>query len=671
MWKRIPFFRVILATLSGIFLDASIQPSLPVWMIVLGFFLCSSIFFSVSNLSIKLKWRWIFGISMIGILIGIGGLSNALRSNSRKAYPDIDAPFVVLTITEGPKPGFMSNRYMARVFKAGAQLLEQPFKTYVYIKKKDSSAIIPGDVLLSTIIPQPLKKNTNPGAFDFLSYSKRNGIGFTIMLEDPSQYIKIGQLTTRGNDWVYRIREKILGIIKQHIKNKQNAGLAEAILIGYREDLDKELLNAYTNTGVVHIIAISGLHLGLIFMLMDLLIRSIADRKRAALAGLFISLPLLWIFAILTGSSASVTRSAIMFSFIIIGKAIGRKSNGMNSLLGSAFLLLLWNPDLRFDLGFQLSYAAVASILLFDQDIRKMVFFKNKSALYLWSMVSITLAAQVLTTPLVIAHFHRFPTLFLFTNLVAVPLSSMVLVMEIVLCIIHPFDGMSTGLGAAINMLIQLMNDHVLLMGNIPFGMMDQIQISNTMMLLVCLYASAWYFLFKSPNRFVFLCLVSLGLALPVVHLMESIQTSKRREIHVLNNFGAATIVHRHGQYGVIIASSGFLENKKKTKELLRQTGIALGIAHWEIQSFPSAPVMVSLLEAKETKPWVLLCHAKTISLTSLKNDISKGTLVIADASTPVWKIKQWEKEAQKLHLRFKSIPEEGPHTIRCHQTQQ
>lgn len=143
MWKRIPFFRTILATLSGIFLDASIQPSLPVWMIVLGFFLCSSIFFSVSNLSIKLKWRWIFGISMIGILIGIGGLSNALRSNSRKAYPDIDAPFVVLTITEGPKPGFMSNRYMARVFKAGAQLLEQPFKTYVYIKKRIAAPSFP------------------------------------------------------------------------------------------------------------------------------------------------------------------------------------------------------------------------------------------------------------------------------------------------------------------------------------------------------------------------------------------------------------------------------------------------------------------------------------------------------------------------------------------------
>ena len=670
MCKRIPFFRIFLAALLGIFLDANYQPSLPAWIIVLSFFFSTTICFFKSSLIIQWKWGWILGSSIIGILIAIGGISNALRSNSRMVYPALDASAVLLNITEGPKQGSASNRYLARVYKADQPMPKPILSSYVYIKKTDSSTIVPGDVLLSITLPQPLKNNANPGAFDFFTYSNRNGIGFTMMLEGPSQYIKMSESASGSKDWTYSVREKILAIIKNNINNKQNAGLAEAMLIGYREDLDKELLNAYTNTGVVHIIAISGLHLGLIFMLMDLFIRSVAGRKKATWAGLFISLPLLWSFAILTGSSASVIRSAIMFSFIIIGNAIGRKSNGMNSLLGSACMLLLWNPDLRFDLGFQLSYAAVASILLFDQGIKKMVFFKNKAALYLWSMVSITLAAQVLTTPIVIANFHRFPTLFLFTNLVAVPLSSLVLIMEIALCIVHPFDAIATGLGSAINILIQLMNDHVLLMGNIPFGMIDQLQVSNTMLLLICLYAAAWYFLFTSPDRFIFLCLALLGLALPVVYLIESMQTSKKKEIHVLNTYGATTIVHRHGQYATLTASASLLDNKKKTKELLRQTGLALGIEHWTIQSFPNEPVMINLQEAQQTKPWVLLCHAKSISLNYLKHEIRKETLMIADASTPLWKIKQWEKEAQKLHLRFKSIPEEGPYTIRCHQTQ-
>jgi competence protein ComEC len=387
-------------------------------------------------------------------------------------------------------------------------------------------------------------------------------------------------------------------------------------------------------------------------------------------AGLLISLPLLWIFAVLTGSSASVIRSAIMFSFIIIGKTLGRKSIGMNSLLGSACILLLWDPDIRFDLGFQLSYAAVASILLFDREIKQLLFLRNKTALYLWSMVSITLAAQVLTTPIVIANFHRFPTLFLFTNLIAVPLSSLVLVMEIALCIIHPFDTMATRLGSVTNGLIQLMNDYVLLMGKIPFGMIEQIHVSNMMIILICLYAGGWYFLFNSPGKFVFLCLALLGLAIPLLRIMERIQTSKTKAIHVLNTYGAAAIIHRHGKHGILTASASLLDNKKKTKELLSQTGIALGIEHWKIHSFPDNPIMISLQNVKENKPLVMLCHGKPISLSNLKNEIRNESLIIADASTPVWKIKQWEKEAQKLHLRFKSIPDEGPFTIRCHQTQ-
>jgi hypothetical protein len=155
-----------------------------------------------------------------------------------------------------------------------------------------------------------------------------------------------------------------------------------------------------------------------------------------------------------------------------------------------------------------------------------------------------------------------------------------------------------------------------------------------------------------------------------VVYLIESIQTSKTKEIHVLNTYGATTIIHRHGPHATLTASASLLDNKKKTKELLRQTGLALGIEHWTIQSFPNDPVMIKLHKAQQAKPWVLLSHAKSISLNNLKDAIRKETLLLADASTPLWKIKQWEKEAQKLHLRFKSIPEEGPYTIRCHQTQ-
>jgi hypothetical protein len=190
------------------------------------------------------------------------------------------------------------------------------------------------------------------------------------------------------------------------------------------------------------------------------------------------------------------------------------------------------------------------------------------------------------------------------------------------------------------------------------------------MILLLSLFFASFYFLFKSPGRFVFLCLILLGLALPMANLIEKVQSKKTRKIHVLNLYGATAIIHQHGHHATLMASASFLDNRQKTKALLDQTGIALGIERWKVQSIPDLPAIVRPRQTMETGPWILLSHGKSIALTNLQDETEKQSLFIADASTPLWKIKQWEKEAQKLHLRFKSIPEEGPFTIRCHQTQ-
>lgn len=605
---------------------------------------------------------------MVLILISIGGITNLLRSNSRRPVPLIAGTAFLFNITEGPKKGAASKRYVASCFQVDSKTVLKKGKAYLYFSNTDTHDIKPGDLLFTTVVPNRVRKNSNPGAFDFATYSLRNGILFSAFM-GLQQYVKIGASVNPVDNALHHIRQKILSIIRRNIENKQHAGLAEAMLIGYREDLDKDLLTAYTNTGVVHIIAISGLHLGLIFMLIDLLVRTIAGKKRSAIAGLMISLPLLWAFAVLTGSSASVIRSAIMFSFLIVGNALGKKNSSMNSLLGSAVILLLWNPDILFDIGFQLSYAAVASILLFDQQIKKSVYLKNKIALYCWSMVSITLAAQVLTTPLVIAHFHRFPTLFLFTNLVAVPLSSMILLMEILLCLIHPLEGLAGMVGAATNGLIQYMNGFVTVMGKIPFGSIENIQISNTMMVFIVLFACACYSLIKFPQKSAMSAFLFTGLLLPVCHVAECLRINQTRSIYILNVNGATAIIHRHGKNAVLTASQSLYNNEIKTKELLYQNAVALGIAHWKMASFPDQPAIIRIESSVANMQWLLLSHAKSVALSQLLDEAKPMVTLFADASTPVWKIKQWEKESQKLHLRFKSIPEEGPITVHCHQT--
>ena len=154
-------------------------------------------------------------------------------------------------------------------------------------------------------------------------------------------------------------------------------GLAEALLIGYKDDLDKTLVQSYSNTGVVHVIAISGLHLGLIYWLLLMLFKPLQKRKLKWLRPVFI-LTGLWLFSLLAGAQPSVLRSAVMFTCIVLGDSFARKSSIYNTLALSALLLLCINPYWLWDVGFQLSYAAVLSIVIFMQPIYNWFYIKNK-----------------------------------------------------------------------------------------------------------------------------------------------------------------------------------------------------------------------------------------------------------------------------------------------------
>jgi competence protein ComEC len=208
------------------------------------------------------------------------------------------------------------------------------------------------------------------------------------------------------------------------------------LLIGYKDDLDKTLVQSYSNTGVVHVIAISGLHLGLIYWLLLKLFWPLQKRRDLKWLRPILIIAGLWLFSLLAGMQPSVIRSAVMFTCIVLGETWTRKSSIYNTLAFSAFLLLFINPYWLWDVGFQLSYIAVLSIVIFMQPIYNWFYIKNKALDFIWKLNAVTLAAQILTVPVSIYHFHQFPLSFMFTNFVAVPLSSLILLGEIVLCVV-------------------------------------------------------------------------------------------------------------------------------------------------------------------------------------------------------------------------------------------
>jgi competence protein ComEC len=292
-----------------------------------------------------------------------------------------------------------------------------------------------------------------------------------------------------------------LQILKQYIHGDKERGLAQALLIGYKNDLDQSLVQAYTNTGVVHIIAISGLHLGLIYWLLSLLTKPLKRKKQFKwIAPVFI-IAGLWLFALLAGAQASILRSAVMFTCIVLGQALGRTNNSIyNTLAVSALLLLCINPFWLWDVGFQLSYAAVLSIVVFMRPIYNWLYFKNKAIDFLWKLNAVTLAAQILTVPLSIYHFHQFPNYFLITNFIAVPLSSLILLGEIFLCTVAFIPALANITGKVLTWLISIMNGWIEKINSISYSIWDSLHISLTQMvlLLVCIAGFSFWLLEKS-----------------------------------------------------------------------------------------------------------------------------------------------------------------------------
>jgi competence protein ComEC len=222
--------------------------------------------------------------------------------------------------------------------------------------------------------------------------------------------------------------------------------------------------------------------------------------KRSAVTRVILILTCLWLFSLITGASASVLRSAVMFTCIIIGKEFFRKASIYNSIAASAFLLLVYDPYLLWDVGFQLSYFAVGGIVWLQKPVYNLLYVKNKALRYIWEMCSITIAAQVLTFPICIYYFHQFPASFLFTNLICVPLSTVILFAEIGLVILSWIPPAADMIGNLTYVLTWLMNTIIVFFDKIPGSLIDRIYATplSTWLLYLLVFCTCSLLLYKS-----------------------------------------------------------------------------------------------------------------------------------------------------------------------------
>ena len=549
----------------------------------------------------------------------------------------------------------------------------------VYFKKgKKSSNLKYGDIIWIKKPLQNIVNSGNPGSFNNQQYQSFQQIYHQVYLTEKD-YIKTDKNeANKLKKTVFQLRDFTLKVLKQNLSNKNGIlGIAEALLIGYKNDLDSNLTQAYSKAGVVHIIAISGLHLGLIYgMLLWILNRIPLVHKNEWIKALLL-LSCLWMFSLMTGASASVLRSAVMFTCIIIGNVMNRKASIYNSLAASAFLLLCYNPYLLWDVGFQLSYLAIIGIVWLQKPIQNLFSPKNIILLKIWEMSSITIAAQIITFPICIYYFHQFPNLFLLSNLIAVPLSTIILFAEIFLVIFYKFSFLAKLISIFISNAIEFLNESIIQINKIPFSIWDNI------------YANAWSTIFLYGFVVFGLCWIlqhhkhffKLSLFCSLLffgnHAYAEINALQQHHLIIYNNTNHLSIDYIHKNKYQFLGEEAINHNEKTLSFLLNPSRISyranqlLGenkplnfykhvydLQNKKLMIMDSA-VYFKPIEHKINIDVLVISKNIRINIKELLSTI-EPKLIVFDASNSLWKITKWKKECEALNLRCFSIKDQG-----------
>jgi competence protein ComEC len=681
-WKQMPFVRLIIPFIAGILLQTYLKIS-PAYLLTVGGWVCVLLLaFNFFPISLKYKTRTMagFGLNILLAIIAAYLVRNKDITQRQDWIGNIkaDSLSIVATVQEPLVEKAKTYKAEADVeavqIKGGWQSVTGKILIY-FGKDTNTIKLNYGSQVLFVKPLQEIKNSGNPGSFDYRQYNAYKDIYHQIFLKSGEYVITNTTNENRFKKWLYTTRSKVISTIRRYIEGDKEAGVAEALLIGYRNDLDKDLVQAYSNTGVVHIIAISGLHLGLIYGLLVQFMKPFRKTKWIRWVRPLIILSVLWIFTLLAGAVPSILRSAVMFSFIVIGETINRKSSTYNTLASSAFVILCINPYQLFDVGFQLSYAAVASIITFAGPIYNWFYTRNKLLDFVWKLASVTLAAQVLTTPIVFYKFHQFPLLFLITNILIVPLATIILFAALILLVASIVPAVALIIGTITGMMLHFMNFFIEAINSFPFAVYDGIQNSlvETILLYTIIISISLWLLHKS-KAWLFIGLAST-LGFITIDSYEKFYLKQQQKIIVYNISKMPAIDFISGVDYAFIGDTALLQNdflqnfhlkpsrtlhNIKQKNNLENFYVSYPFAHFAGKKILLLDKPFKFTSGERISlDLIVVSHNPRLYITDLTRVFDCKQYVF-DASNSSWKISQWKKDCDSLHLPNYSTADHG-----------
>lgn len=506
----------------------------------------------------------LFGTALIIFLIAAGYLLH-FEGKERLSNLERSRQLFMVRISGYPEKKNNSCSFRAKILKAsmdGQHYAPRGSLMLYFISDTLPSRWQPGDRLLVRLTPQPVVNNGNPCEFNYRRYLEGQGIkyfGF-FRAADMLEYHPAGRLTVRESSLV--AAHRMISAFKAAGLDGEELGLVTALTIGDKDLIDKEHLTTFSRSGAMHIMAVSGMHVGMISLGLSFLLFFL--RGRLKILRVLIIMTALWGFAFITGMSPSVLRATIMFTFLQAGTLMHRPATSINTLLASAFILTAARPAVIFEAGFQLSYLAVAFIILFYEPLYRVIRLRKKIPDYLWQMVAVSLVAQAGTLALAVRLFNIFPLLFLATNIVVIPISFIVLALAFLLLVFSAV----TPVAAFFAMLLGKLSGFTLsftgMISSLDHGVIENIGLTTVETILLTLATALLLTSLLKIRKFTLKPFIVAASLLLFAGIIRNLEESGKERVIIYNIKGKELRARQHGRVLMVTTVDGHVPPEVK-----------------------------------------------------------------------------------------------------------
>jgi competence protein ComEC len=565
-FKEYPILKLLIAIIIGILLAKSeVIPIINWYYILLPIIILSLLSWPNKNI-FPYKYRNISGLFIYFTFILLGFLLyqnsfESIRSGYFGNIKNLENKYYQIRIIEPPQEKPNSIKIYAEVEAVETNdTIKASFGKLLIYLQKDSIAqkLEYGDKLAFNKKINTIEAPKNPEQFNYKAYLQQKDILFQTYLRSGEWNILVSNEKYGIVYNALKLRSYLLHILETNNVKGDELGIAAGMLLGLRDLLSPELRQAYTGAGAMHILCVSGLHVGILFLILNALLSFLNHSHKTKIIKASIIMLFIWFYALLTGLSPSVVRSATMFTFVIIGQNINRHTNILGSLSASAFLLLIINPSLLFDLGFQLSYSAVVAIVILQKPIENLWIPNNIVIYKIWQLITVSIAAQIGTLPISLYYFHQFPNLFLLTNIIVIPAAYIVIILGITVLLTSFIPPISLFLGKVLSNFLGLLNLSISKIEHWQYSVTKDIFLNSTLLILLItliISMSIWLLLIKKKMIFVNISIIIFIL------IANNIKYENSEEVVFYHSTKNTYLAFYSGREAVIICDSAVINN--------------------------------------------------------------------------------------------------------------